>query len=108
MGLRQWAGTGEAFRPGAINCDIPRQTIPTQLSTVTNISFILFYLEVANNTGGAVNVTVYDAAGLPLTPTQSVQNGNLLTYRSDYGTPMAGLSWQASAPGLVGWFCGAL
>lgn len=99
-------GAGD-FRPPVPTFDTPRQLVPSVLTVAATANFNLHYLEVANNTGGDISMTVYDQAGLVLLPTQVVKNGTLLIYRSDFGTPMNGLSWIATAPGLVGWFCGA-
>lgn len=83
-----------------------RQLIPTVLTVVETAERLLYYLEAVNNTGGDVALTVYDQAGLIVIPTQTVSNGKIITYRSDLGTPVTGLSWIASAPGLVGWYAG--
>ena len=106
--MRTFSGGGGSYRPTSANSDIERRAIPTSLELVTSENFLLFYLEAANNSGGDVVVTVYDQTGMVLVPASQVANGNILTYRSDFGTPMDGLSWIASGPGLVGWFCGAL
>ncbi len=77
--------------------------MPTDLTTAYPGRLRLGYLEIANGSGSPVDVTVYDMDGLVVIPKQSVQT--LLTYRSDYGTPLNGLAWVASAPGCIGWFC---
>lgn len=106
--MAQYIGTSKGIRSEVPSFDYGRQLVPTVLTTVEPKPFTLFYLEVCNPTGGDVNLSVSDIAGLALFPTQTLRSGAApTTYRSDYGTPMNGLAWIASAPGLVGWFCGA-
>lgn len=105
--MAQYLGRAKGIRSELPAFDMPRQLLPTVLTVVEASAFHLFYFEACNNTGGDVTVTVFDKAGLVLVPAQVVTNGGLLTYRSDFGTPMNGLAWIASAPGIVGWFCGA-
>ncbi len=105
---RTFSGGGGSYRPQGVNYDIMRQAIATDLAILGTKPFVLYYLEAANNSGGDISLTVYDQAGLVLIPTSVVADKGVLTYRSDFGTPMNGISWIASAPGLVGWFCGAI
>lgn len=86
---------------------VNRQLVPTVLAHVMHLEFILFYLEVANGTDSDLILSVYDTNYLVLIPEQVVKTKSMLTYRSEFGTPMEGLCWVASGPGLVGWFVGA-
>jgi hypothetical protein len=106
-GKTNYTGTTKGFRPDQPSFDTDRLSVPTVLTTIEPSKFNLFYLEIANNTGGDVTAGVFDAAGMAVIPTQTIKNGAILDYRSDFGTPVQGLAWMAGEPGLVGWFCGA-
>lgn len=94
-------------RPQWPTGDLPRQSIPTGLTVVTTDNLLLFYVEVVNDTNGDITVRIQDQKGLPILPPQVVRSGSVMTYNSTFGTPADGISWSASAPGLVGWFSAA-
>jgi hypothetical protein len=82
-----------------------RQKIPTTLTQIMGRSFFLYWLEVNNDTAGVIRFGAYDGAGLAIIPMQDVQPGGVMTYKAESGAPVAaGMSWIASAPGLVGWY----
>lgn len=82
-----------------------RKAIPTSWETMSAAPLRLFYVEAVNPTAGDITLSVQDADGLPAI-VDTILAGKLLTYESKFGTPMNGLRWMASAPGLVGWYCG--
>lgn len=93
-------------RPDGPLWALRRRLIPSSLTVITLSELFIFYLEATNNTGGSLSLTVFDSDGLIVIPGQIITNGGILTYKSEYGTPMKGLKWQASGVGLVGWFSG--
>lgn len=82
-----------------------RQIVPTTLTVVQKGSFGLLALEVMNSTNSAITFAAYDNDGLCVVPSQIVQAAGVITYLSAVAAPVeGGMSWIASAPGLVGWY----
>ncbi len=85
---------------------VARQTIPTASFQVAAVPFWLRYMEIVNPTAEPITFSACDGAGLCVLPPQEVAAHGVLTYRADFGAPVNGLWWQASAPGLCGWVIG--
>ena len=83
----------------------PRQAIPRALTAFAP-AFKLMYLEVVNNTAAEISFEVWDAQSLCVIPLQPVAAGATFAYKVRYGNQATGLSWKATAKGLVGWCCG--
>ena len=82
-----------------------RQSVPAVSTVIQKGTFRLLYLEVVNDSRDSVTFAAYDANGACIIPSQSIMTGGILTYRCDPGAPVSGgMSWVASAPGLVGWY----
>ncbi len=64
----------------------------------------LIYLEVVSDSEEAVTFCAYDLDGLCVIPKTEIKAHGILTYNANSGCPARGLSWSASAPGLVGWY----
>jgi hypothetical protein len=80
------------------------QAIPVQSVVILSGSFVIYYIEIRNNTAGVLSFAASDSAtDLPIVPTQEIAPGALLTYKSKYGIPVGGVSWVASGEGLYGW-----
>jgi hypothetical protein len=83
-------------------------TIPTTLTTAWGVTAQLVSLAVANTTASTINFTLRDASTpTPFSLFEAVPiNGNsTVLFKPGILKLNGGIQWQASASGLVGWFC---
>lgn len=84
--------------------------IPNSATAVTTSTVRIYTLYLANNTAGALTVTILDrstncnSAGCPLWPTVSIAANSVYTAQLSGVPATTGFTWQASAANSVmGW-----
>ena len=83
-------------------------TIPTQIETVFSTDFYLEELSLTNTTDSTIAVDIFDRQGTPIAflDTINIPPRSLYVVNGKARWFPSGLTWQASATGLIGFMRG--
>ena len=88
--------------------DVGPMAVPTSNTAVKSADCRVYEFQICNTTAGDVNITITDGNDLAFIPTTIVPaSGGTVSFSSPRGRSMpAGIKWQASGAGLVGFITG--